>query len=62
MFICINLLQIQVFRQPKLAVIISNELKKYHQSSVIGHWRSATNLVIYHQSLENQVTDFNLKN
>jgi len=48
------------------AVALNNELEKKnlfrHQSSVIGHWLSVTNLVIYHQSLEKQVTDFNLKN
>ena len=48
------------------AVALKNELEKNnlfrHQSSVIGHWWSVTNLVIYHQSLEKQVTDFNLKN
>ena len=48
------------------AVTLNNELEKKslfrHQSSVIGHWLSVTNLVIYHLSLEMQVTDFNLKN
>ena len=61
-----------VFNKPKYfdhlasAVPFNNELEKKnlfrHQSSVIGHWWSVTNLVIYHQSLEKQVTDFNLKN
>jgi len=47
------------------AVALNNELEKKlfrHQSSVIGHRSLVTNLVIYHQSLEKQVTDFNLKN
>ncbi|WP_293146768.1 MULTISPECIES: hypothetical protein [unclassified Microcoleus] len=34
-------------------VAINNEVKKIisHQSSVISHWLSVTNLFIYHQSL-----------
>ena len=48
------------------AVALNNELEKkeFISSSVISHrhWWSVTNLVIYHQSLEKQVTDFNLKN
>ena len=48
------------------AVPLNNELEKNnlfrHQSSVIGHRSLVTNLVIYYQSLEKQVTDFNLKN
>ena len=65
------LLRLNVFNKPKYfdnlasAVALNNELEKKlfpHQSSVIGHRSLVTNLVIYHQSLEKQVTDFNLKN
>jgi hypothetical protein len=56
MFICTNLLESQVFRQPNLSFAINNELKNVisHQSSVIGDLSLIYLFIISHWLADNR--------